>query len=515
MLTSAEIATANTLPIRKVGQKLAVGWNKTIAYTEGWFTLDESVLDGPDLLGWNADKPFNPAMAYELTDISAYTKHANLERGVQFPYAVQSATADFELINDQRSFSGSPYLYPARPLRWWVGIAGSDQTMNLLPLFDGFTNGVARYSGTNEQSMSLTAMDLLALICDRTLPNMYMATEVRTDEIIRSILVDELGVGEYLLNLEQGDVVIPFVWWEAGKSVANALKSVVQAENGRLWVDEQGYICFSKTGLNELTTASVASFDSSNIISATTGSADRIVNECHITAGIREVQPRQMVYSEENENGYQQDADEDTYRIAASTSTTFWIQLEDPCTSIDTPLIRTARSDVASYFVATNLSGTAVASGLSIEEFLVFGNRVMLTIANANAYAMSLREIKLWGTPARVVQEVDYTAQDDDSINSYGRKLLEITDNELWGTAENVRSYARTIVQTSAAYEQSLTLEVRSNILLQVGDVVEVQLPDWNAAQRFAVETIKLGIDSPKNCAIKQTLGLVATAEEE
>lgn len=392
----------------------------------------------------------------------------------------------------------------------------SDGTMTLTPLFEGFTTDIPSYAGRDEREMSLNAMDSLYEICNQDLPNMFMATNLRTDEIIRQILVDELGVGDYLLDFEEGDVTVPFVWFEAGKDVGNALKDVVQVENGRLWVDETGKIRFSKQGLNELTTPAVEHFDSSNIISITTLSADRLINECRVECGIREVQSRQMVYSEENESGYSQTADNDPYRIAGGATSTFWIQLEDPCTSVDTPLIRTARSDVASYFVAVRVSdGTAQASGLSVDEFTTFGDRILLKVANSNNYALSIREIKLWGTPARVVQTVDYTAKDNDSIKAYGRRPLEIDGNELWGSAENIRDYARKIVQRGADFEQNLEAEVRSNLLLQVGDVVTVKLDDWEDARRFAIESVMVTIDSPENCAIKQTLKLVATADEE
>lgn len=939
MLNALEIAESNTYPIRKIGQKLGVGWTKQLQTGGNFFTLDQSALNGSDVLGYDADRPFNPAHAYQLTDVSAYVKHAHLERGVEFPYAVQSAVADFQLVNHNRQYSGTPYVYPSRPLRWWGGLASqhtelsfggnayqktysgeqmlpkrglatpsndsafwsalnvvftpgedgwgnfafnpnqtyqnlfikkgmvafgsqatfifeiknaqvldspwtvtvsqyyrtdqpfdgapvaiagsgdvnaaynsnsgsvyfsldntgatgaavfvanirssytandvraylsgsgigagcsadirltildgnhisdwqdyigenwqpytggipapnpdypqeiqtatgtqtvglpngdtmtlmldalslakvgtyqdrifknvagspyhtssvaegawavrketgtiatantyfsnaecsniayvrtlkatdsvnygtysssypvictlaspvrsgvvdiatnigtirsdasttnywiglpkattsaeatallsggsiryilatptttaitdatllsqldaiynaivptaaqatatattdnmpvsitlsntSSTTPTLMPLFEGFTSGTT-YTGKYEEQADITAMDLLATICDQDLPNMFMATDLRTDQIIRSILVDELGVEDYLLDLDEGDVVIPFVWYEAGKDVGNALKDVVQAENGRLWVDENGIIRFAKQGLNELTTPAVATFDSSNIITAKTAGADRIVNECHIECDIREVQPRQLIYAEENESGYQQTADNDSYRIAKNTTSTFWVQLEDPATAVDTPLIRTARSDVASYFVAVKVSdGVATSSGLAIDEFTTFGDRVMLKIANTNNFALSIREIKLWGTPARVVQTVDFRAKDKESIENYGRKLLEITENPLWGSAENVRDYARKMVQLGASYDQALTLEVRSNLLLQVGDVVEVILPGWSEAKRFAVESISLGIDSPTNCAIKQTLSLVATADEE
>lgn len=933
MLTSAEISEANKFPIRKVGQKLAVGWEKAMLPTEGFFTLDQSELDGADVLAWNDEKPFNPAHAYELNDVSKYVKHVNLERGVEFPYAVQSAVADLQLVNHERMYSGAPYNYPARPLRlwgglgkttknvelagateqqsysgaqlltkdgmatpssdasfwdnfsaadvnstplsngwarlekigtrfgnlwveptaihgfatnsvytiivetanvhvaagggaaylaiiqpaqtqdsftspsvivggsgsstatvetnfsagaettvvvattksafggaglrtfissttpigtkvdvrvtilagdhsadwqdyagenwqpyvggipapnpdypqpirtatgvqtvnvngvdydvnlgdielckigdhqdriyyengkWWlrkenycyvfdggsgdnwyvsgqcyksnlgstrpeisggydfrhygtiglysnygkeaparelylessvakIGLAAidtgggyssvyvskgsfatvndfraflqtsplvvyavlatpitteiteasllaglnavrdaaiksgtdnataqgdlpaevtitttSDGTMTLMPLFEGFTTDTPNYAGRDEREMSLNAMDSLYEICNQDLPNMFMATNLRTDEVIRQILVDELGIGDYLLDFEEGDVVIPFVWFEAGKDVGNALKDVVQVENGRLWVDETGKIRFSKHGLNELTTPAVEHFDSSNIISVTTLLADRLINECRIECGIREVQSRQMVYSEENESGYSQTADNDPYRIASSATSTFWVQLEDPCASVDTPLIRTARSDVASYFVAVRVSdGVAQASGLSISDFVAFGDRVMLKITNSNNYALSIREIKFWGMPARVVQTVNYTAKDNDSIKAYGRRALEIDSNELWGSAENIRDYARKVVQMGADFSQNLEMEVRSNLLLQVGDVVTVRLDDWTEGRRFAIESVTITIDSPENCAIKQTLKLVATAEEE
>lgn len=511
MIIDADITSANTKPIRLLGQKLAVGFDKTIAYSSGWFTLDISILDGADLLAYNSDKPFNPASAYELTDYSAYTSHAHIERSCKLPYAMQSAVGDFKLINDDRAFSGAPFAYSSRPIRWWAGFAPlGSSSPSLVPLFEGFTEDAPKYSGDNEQTMELTALDMLTEIADQDLPHMLMSTEVTTDELIRQILVDELGVGDYLLDLDEGEVTIPFAWFEKGDNVGTALQKITQAENGRLYVDENGKICFRVDGLDEQTGAAVASFDASNIISANQGGADSVVNECHIEAEIREVQPRQVVYTAENENGYTNSADDDTMRIAANSTTKIWIDLEDPCTTLDTPLIRTARSDVASYFIAVDSTGTATTTGLTC-TLTPFADTALLEVTNTNNSWRSIKMLRLWGTPARVVQTVDYTAKDPDSIEAFGRRRLSITDNSLWGTAENVRNYAKAIVRTRANYSSTLELEVRANILLQLGDVVEVTLPDWESAERYAVAGNDITVDD----GIKQKLTLVATADEE
>lgn len=514
MLTINGYGTANQRKIRLVGQKLAVSWDKAIAYTGEFFTLNESSLNGSDVLGFSDERPFNPAHAYEMTDMTAYTKSASINRSVTFPYGIQSATGDFTIANHDKTFSGEPYIYAGRPVRWWCGIAPiAGNAPALAPMFEGFTDGSPSYTGTDEQAFSITAFDLLAKICNQTLPNMLMSTETTTDELIRQILVDGLGVEEYLLDLEQGQITIPFAWYEAGKSVGEALKEIVQAENGILYVNENGIITYRVTGLNELTTASVASFTPANIISAKQSGASDIVNSCHIKAEIREVQTRQIVYIADNENGYSGDADADTMRLASNSTTNLWIDLDDPATGVDLPFIRTARSDVASYLIAVNLSGTASTGGLSVTGQL-FGNRYLLKVRNSNNYAMSILQLRLWGTPAKVVQTIDYTASVQDSIEAFGRKAIEITTNNLWGTAENVKDYAAKILQANAEFGSKLTLGVRSDIRLQIGDVVTVKLPDWASAKRFAVAGVSIKMASNTNCAIKQTLNLVATAEE-
>lgn len=514
MIVVEGFAEANARPIRVVGQKLGVSWDKTIAHTGNFFILDVSVLDGPDVLGFSGDRPFNPAHAYEMSDTTSFVESASLSRSVQFPYGIQSATADFDIINHDKMFSGAPFIYAARPVRFWCGIAPlGNQTPTLVPLFEGFTDGSPDYSGTDEQSFSLTAFDLLSTLCNQTLPNMLLSTEVRTDELIRQILVDELGVEEYLLDLERGQIVIPFAWFEAGKSVGEALKEIVQAENGILFVNENGIITYRVTGLNELTAPAVATFDAANIISVQQSGASDIVNECHIEAEIREVQTRQVVYIADNDNGFSSDAETDTMRLQANATTDIWIDLEDPATSVDLPLIRTARSDVASYLIAVNLGGLPRTTGLSVDGYL-FGNRYLLRVKNSNSFALSILQLRLWGTPAKVVQTVNYTASVAESVAAFGRSALSITDNKLWGSAANIKDYAAKILQANAEFGSRLELDVRSDIRLQIGDVVEVRLQDWEQSKRFAVAGVKIKM-SQSNCAIKQTLSLVATAEEE
>lgn len=473
-----ELAAA---PVRPLDWELGISWDKTLAVGVNWFTLDQSELDADDLLADNPDNPIMMWDAYNYQMTRDRVVDMSVERSTAFPYNIQSAVLDVTLNNyDGRYTYGnvnSPlasYILPSRPIRAYLGFTGG----GLTPVFVGLTDTIPDYSGTVNEKAQLTALDFLAAIGDMKLNSMVMMKDARTDQVIAAIL-DQFGLDNTMYSLDPGINVIPFVYFESGKDAGNALKELIQAENGAMWIDEQGMIRFEpRTGRS---VSIVMSLDEKNIIDIDPSKADDIVNYVSVESDVRKVQDFQPIFTADNENGYSSSAEDDAYRIPANGSKTIWLNLEDPCWTASDLTFNGSVDD--SYFTAIKVSdASAVSSGVSASDPYLFADAYRVTINNTNNFAISLNYIQLWGEPAKVVGEsptIKYEAYDEDSIEAFGRRALEITDNNCFGSYENVDNYAMQILNKYKDYNSTVKLSVKGDPSVQLGDGVMVDKDEF------------------------------------
>lgn len=463
--------------IRPIAQKTNISFTKARSEGLNWFTLDQSQLDGIDILASDTDDSIQPWDAYEWGDYSRDVMSLNWSRSVAFPYNVQSATCDIKLNNTHQKYTyeneDSPlhgYILPKRPVRTYAGFKKGG-TAEVVPAFVGLTQNMPSYSGNNNSTATFTALDFLSEIGNMQLTNTIMMRDVRTDEAIASIL-DMFGMDSSMYDLAQGENVIPFLDLESGLNAGNILQKLVQAEDGALWLDEKGIIRFAPryTDLGKLP---VMTFNESNIVSIAPSRTDGIINRVKITSNIRKIQDKQPVFTMSNETGYQSSADEDSYRIKPNGNTIIWISFEDPIWSATlNPLLNGANDD--SNFTAVDLMGNAVTSGLTASGTL-FSNSMKVTVSNANNYAVSLTYMEIWGEPAKIVDTIKYDAHDSDSVEQFGEMVLEITDNDFFGSYANADRYAVSILKRRASYSPTINMKVKGNPALQLGDIIEVE----------------------------------------
>lgn len=468
-------------PVRPLDWRVNVSFTKERDDDIGWFTLDESQLDGGDLLADDDTKPIQVWDAYDYQDISDRLISMSITRSVEFPYNVQSAIADFSLNNydGYLSIAGaggvsplSQYILPKRPCRLYLGFNTAGQA----PQFVGLTQGIPSYDGFRNERANFTALDFLSEIGDMKLDSMVMMRDARTDQVIAAIL-EQFGIEPSMFNLDPGLNVIPFVYFEPGKDAGNALRELVQAENGRMWLDEEGIIRFEpRTGAIGDTPVMV--FDENNIIDIAPSREGQIVNSIFISAEVRLVLGHQPVFTDDNSNGYSSAPGDDNYRVPANGTKEVWLNFEDPVWTANA-LVLNGSADDSNYRVV-DLAGNLVSSGVTASGTL-FATSYKLEITNTNAFPVSVSYLELWGEPAKMLggQPLEYEAEDTDSIAKYGQMKLEITDNRCFGSLNNARAYARDILSKYSEYNNVITANVKGDPSLQLGDIVTLDYPNY------------------------------------
>lgn len=463
--------------IRPLDWELGVSWTKARNEDTAWFALDHSILNGSDLLAEDSNNPIQLWDAYEYQMMRDRVIDMNLERSVEFPNNIQSAVLDVTLNNYDRYISVdnpdtplSDNIRPARPIRAYLGFEGGGVT----PVFVGLTQGIPTYAGINNTTAQITAMDFLTSIGDMSLRNMIMMRDVRTDQVIAEIL-QQFGLAPHMFSLQRGINNIPFVFFDSDKNAGNALKELIQAENGAMWIDEQGIIRFAPRSAL-IGQGSVMVYNPNNIVSITPSQTSGIVNQVYIESDIREVKDYQQIFSVDNEHGFENSADDDQYRIKSNTTTTIWLNFEDPIWSGNaSPVLNGSEND--SSFTVVNLSGDVVNSGVTCSGTF-FAKSLKLEFTNTNAFAVSINYLQIWAEPAKVIGEspsIKYTAKDEESIEKYGLHELSITDNNCFGSLQNADSFAMNVLEQYSGYSPTLDLEVKGDPSLQLQDIVTLQ----------------------------------------
>ncbi|WP_455677845.1 hypothetical protein [Sharpea azabuensis] len=393
---------------------------------------------------------------------------ANVSRSINFPYGVQSAIADVTLDNHDKVLSlTNDDVLPNRPIKVEFGFTGAENVIQ----FIGQTESIPEYDGRDNIIAKLSALDFLTVIGELDLTKVVSLRDVRTDEAL-AIIFDMFGLNSSQYRLDRGVNVIPYLYFDKGKNAGNAISELVQAENGKLWIDEEGRIRFSPR-TSDLGKVSVYEFNDGNITEKKPSQTQEIVNHIKITSDIREVQNFQPIYQVANEDGWEKDSDEDDYRVQGLGSLIVWASLEDPAWSVTTPILN--GEEVSSNMTAIRVSdGTKVSANVEC-EITHFTDSVKLGFKNLNGFAISIDYLSLWGEPVKVVNTIEYEAYDDESVEKYGDQLLEINGNNCFGSYKNADNFARSILSQRASFNPTTDITVKGNPALQLDDLITME----------------------------------------
>lgn len=459
--------------VRPLDWRLDISFTRQLSPDIQWFTLDQSLLDGGDLLSLSDTQSIQPWDSYDYEDYSSKLISVDVENSIEFPYSIQSAIADLVIDNTNGEFTygGSSevaqYILPSRPVRVFLGFKGG----GVVPVFIGLTQDLPDYSGINDSRMTWSAMDFLSLLTGQSLENSIMLQNKRTDEVLDYVF-KQLGLDASMYSLQPGQNDIPFFYAESGANVGDILRKLVQAEDGKLWLSETGVIQFEPR-TSELSRESVIELNTNNIIEYSPSRASGIVNRVIINSKVRKVQENQEIADIDNANGYSQSSDDDSWRVPANSNLEKWVNFEDPIWLANvTPTLNGATTD--SYFNAKRTTGASVNSNIAITGTL-FGQSAKLVISNTNSYPISISKLVLFGQPAKVVEEINYDQLDDESIEKFGTHELKIEDNDYFGSREDADIFARHILSSRSTYTPTIKVVIKGNPALQLGDVVTLR----------------------------------------
>lgn len=445
----------------------------------GYFTLDQSLLDGTSLLGSSEDNPIQLWDTYDYTDYTDRLVSVDMEHSFEFPYSVQSAIADFVFENTDNYFTptrGSvidEYNLPRRPIKIYAGFANE----TVVPQFVGITEGMVDID-EKKAVAKYTALDFLTEIAELTLDSTIAMRNVRTNEVLAKI-VEQFGVLPSQYNFENGDNIIPFVFFDKGQNAGEAIRKLVQAEAGRFWLDEMGILRFQKR--YTVTQQPMITLPEYSIISAKPSGANKIINHINITCDLREVQEYQTVYTKKGTG----DSTSNLWVVDAGATITRQCSLEDPCYDVQLPTLGHATS--VSWFTAKTAGGEEVTEGITTTGELST-NAYTVTFTNSNDFAVEIDEIELWGEPAKVYDVLEYDSYDDESVEKYGEQLLEINDNQFFQSFNQAQNFAVYTLSERANYNANLDLTIKGDFSLQLGDYIEIE---GDYAGAYVIDSIK------------------------
>ena len=453
--------------VRKHRWGLLMSFNKGFDDERTFFILDSSDVSGPDLLAPVGDSPIQ---FWDFYDYSAYTNRAislQWEREIDFPFSVQASVATVVLNNFDNYFSSrtnspiSQYLIPGRPTKLLSGYENEP----LLQQFVGLTQDKPEID-QEARTAKFQSIDYLSEIFKINLSESVAMSNVRTDQAIAA-LFQQFGIESYQYSLSIGRNKIPFLFLEEGSNAADAFRSIMQAEGGQLWIDEQGLIRFDQRLVNP--SLPVMTFNESNISKISSTEDTEIINRVIITSNIREVQILQPVHAGSGE--LSSPTLSEPVIIPAGGESTYNIKIDQPLASYNDPTIGKITGD--SWFTASTKSGSNVSTGVVVVDSTLSVNELSLTFQNTNGEDVELNAIEVYGEPAKIVDTLYYEASDEDSIKEYGEHPLKI-ENDLFGSESNCESFAYTVIDAYSQFDSIIEAEVKGYPSLQLGDIIEV-----------------------------------------
>lgn len=478
--------------IRPLSWGLFMSFTKEYDEDTKFFILDESLLDGPDLLMPDGENVIQQWDYYKYLDYTSRVGVMEWTREIEFPSSVTLAMADFSLNNYDQYFSPnslspiSEYILPKRPVRIMSGF-GRER----IPQFVGLTDKMPEIQ---DRVASFHAIDFLSRIFDLELTETIAANNIRTDEVL-ALIFQQLGLNEEQYELAIGSNTVPFLFFDKGSKTGTVIRKLMEAEMGNLWLDEKGVIRFMPRLLPNET--KVYDFDKSNVSSIEMTSDDNIINSVTIRADIRKVQAFQPIYLKTtNEN------EEEEYKIKVSAGGTrmHYVNLEDPCLTVTEPELTTIPLQT-SWFTAKKYDNTPVSSNVTISYEQLFSNTYVITFSNSNAFSVIIDQLEVWGEPAKVVDNIEYTEKKEDSIEKYEEHKLVI-ENEFIQSIEQARDLALTTLFYFSENANTIEMEVKGNPAIQLGDVIDVDV-DFSVGNYKITKIINKLIDGKYTQIIK------------
>lgn len=453
-------------------------WGAKVSFTKAYddditfFTLNQSLLNGMDILGTVANNPIAAWDYYEYADYTDRVTYMSWDRSLEFPFSIASARADFQLANTDKYFtpnSTSPikdYILPKRPVRLLSGFRNM-----IIPQFVGLTQGMPSVND-REGTATFTALDFLTQIYEMPIRETLLMVNARTDQVLAHIFSD-FGLTPSQYDLAKARNTIPFLWFLSEQQTAgDVIRKLMEAEGGMLWLGEDGVIRFRPR--LEQPSEPVYELNDTEIVDISVATDTQIINTVIFSGEMRRLAGYQSIYTK-TEGGEQN-------IIPAGDTASFFANLEDP--SIDIVAPTAGEQAGTSWFQAKNLGGENV-GGVTVASVYSFTNSYKIDFTNSNAFNVDISQMELFGNPAKVYGTIDdKVVEYQPSIDKYEANPLFINNNFIQ-TESQMQSLGLTILDDYAEYASIINLEAKGNPALQLGDIVEVNYKQYTGEYRI------------------------------
>lgn len=461
---SASFTTASQAALRKPIAKAEISWTKQIDPAIDFFTIGVSLIGGADVIKGDVnDISHNEDYVFENESI--YVESIEIESKLEEPVmSVARTMADVVLDNNTDRFTpdgGSSiddYIRTQRIIRLSLGFDYGSQ--EFVQKFIGVNVDYPTLDITNKR-VSIHALDWAFLLWDKEVQRTAMFVNQTTDIILRDLLV-AVGVPPDKLRLNQGINVIPFAYFYKGQNLGNIIKKLCEAELGIFYVDEEGnFIFLSRDAWTRSPyNTSVFTIPQASIVSQRNPNTDMIINAVEVRGKPRQLGQNQLLWSLLQ-----------PIEIAAGDTYRFFIDYTDPVYDIDIPTPLGVTSKFKAGF-ANDITDFSATEYCEVTSFTKFATSSLIGITNNNASnSIWVTQLDIFGQPARVVGGVFGTAEDDDSIDEFGRHLIQI-ENDFIQSDDFANTTAQLLVSDRSDISNYKELVIRGIPQLQLGDRV-------------------------------------------
>lgn len=461
--------------LRKLDWRLFMAFDKQFDDDIDFFTIEESLIEAGDFIKPDGSDVVQEWDKYQYQDFSNRVLSMEWSREVEPRSSLSLAIADITLNNYDDYFtprSGSAIaddILPYRPLRMFAGFGNE-----AIPVFVGLTEKMPVVDEKNK-TVSFHCIDFLYSLLNRPLDETVILTDVRTDEALAAVF-EAAGLLSTQYEFEEGFNIIRFFYVEKGTKLVDVVRKLLEAEQGRLYMDEVGIIRFKNR--QSYASDSVYRFDAyTNIVDAKKRTEDDIINVVIIKSKVREVQALQKYWELQS-----------AVLVPAGGSVDIWADFEDPVTDCDDPEYITSAT-TSLFTVNTRDDGTGISSSanVTLSSSSLFAKSFKMTFANSGAEDLYITTLELFATPAKVVKEIYVREQDDVSVAKYDERVLEI-ENDFFQDEDEAVSKAKILLDDYAEYGDIQELDVKGSPALQLDDPVIVDL--FNRIDDFRLSKI-------------------------
>lgn len=479
-----------------------ISWNKSFEEGRSFFKLDQSVLDGPDLL-WSGNQDVIAFMdRYNYANETENCQNFTIKRVVSNnPWGVVQGTATLTMNNTSGRYFpqkdpiiGNYVSSPGRPVKIQVSVDGE-----FVNLFTGYSNRPEVTIGSRD--MNMTCYDAVSYLATRT-SSLSVFTNTSMDQIIAALLM-EAGFTSDQFALEPA--IQPSISFCSpnGKKVIDLMKELCDSEHYLIFADADGII----RGWN----ANHFRIDSSDqpawkitYANATdiSWSSTTIINDVIVRAKPYKTVPRDSLW-------LMSAASDDTL-VPAGGSIDIFLDLKDDNGNsmygidLDLPVQDALNGSSFTTNTATDGSGAKLPD-ITATSIYSFGDTAKLIFTNNGATDGYVTSVNLFGTSARQGELESLEAQDPDSMEAYGVNPdgtspgdVYILENNYIQTDAHATQIASAIVNN---YSQPMNKFDLSNFVvpyLEIGDFIELDIgsvsDETRAVMVFGIE-LSGGVD--------------------